>query len=122
MLDTEIIDAIANFDYPESKVYLENGRAVQQIHIGGMEGGSCWGDSSQPKSYTASHIEENIVLESILEAIYPAITFLEYRKLLKLIDIRETSDGSDWYGNYSNYRVYSLDIGALAEALTNLDC
>ena len=98
-----------------------NGKMVPAFTLrwtsGGMTGGSCWGTSPE---YPVESEEEPEWkdLDQVLEHFCPGITFLQYKRLLALAEMREDSDGGDYYGNYYTYKVRVLRLDAVYEFLS----
>jgi hypothetical protein len=94
----------SQFDYIRNKV-----------EIGGKEGGDCWG--GEPEHYTRNEEQEFKDLMKILESIAPKITFLQYKKLAKLIYSYERIE-YEYYGNYTEYRIEYIKLEELFEFFT----
>lgn len=99
----------------EDSFVIEN-NTIRQSHVtGGAEGGNCWGDEARhfrnPKPP-----QEFIPLDKILTTVNPEISYLKYREIQKLIKEGGYND-SEYYGNYTEYVTYSLDIRQLYDAL-----
>lgn len=72
-------------------------------NTGGYSGGSCW-DDSNPRPYEVDYNDEFPILDIFLEKYAPNVTYLEYKKIQKLIqDNNETE--YEYYGNRTDYRV-----------------
>ncbi len=85
--------------------------------IGGMSGGSCWGTEATPCGGEEKPDFKD--LDAILEHFTPKITFLQYKKLDKLI--KETEyNVTEYYGNYSDYKRNYIIIKELYETLKEL--
>lgn len=84
--------------------------------VGGMRGGSCWGD--KPSSYSTGEPEpEWSSLDQILELYAPGITFLQYKRLMASVENTEDEEG-DYYGNSSVYSMRILPLETLYEFLS----
>lgn len=83
---------------------------------GGIGGGSCWDTGEGPDPHYSKDAEpepEFVQLDKLLEIVWPAITHLQYKNLVReLITIKESSD-NDYYGNYTNWSEKKIDIAAL---------
>jgi hypothetical protein len=67
---------------------------------GGMSGGSCWGDRARPCGGEQEPPFES--LDELLLKIVPKLSFLQYKKIEKLIKTYEYTR-SEYYGNYYEY-------------------
>ena len=76
---------------------------------GGMSGGSCWGNT--PSHYTSEVADPGIgpALDSFLEAHFPSVSFMRYRRLFGLVKVRETGE-SEYYGNSTDFSVWYLSF------------
>lgn len=76
-------------------------------HIGGMSGGSCWGDEAQP--YQENEEFKHDILLMLLDRICPNITLLQYKKLGKFRELSPYTS-YEYYGNHTTYEIeiYSL--------------
>lgn len=74
--------------------------------VGGVRGRSCWGGT--PEAYVSTDPEPAWThLEDILEQFCPKITYLQFRRLERLVTIAD--DGyMDYYGNSTDYCVKIL--------------
>lgn len=88
--------------------------------LGGMTGGSCWGDRAdrpvepEPEPPLSD-------LDDILELICPEMTFLKYRRIVnRVVVIGTEGGGGDYYGNYSSYGKKSVDFNDLYDALVEV--
>lgn len=81
----------------------------------GATGGSCWG--GEASYYENTDVDaEFVVLDELLEIICPKISYLEYRKLTKLI--KTTSrEQYEHYGNWTEYKSKNLDLKSLYQFL-----
>jgi hypothetical protein len=80
--------------------------------IGGARGGNCWGDDAcQYTSYTEE--PDFTLLDSILEAIVPDISFLKYKSIVSQVIIRKSGTDMEYYGNYTDYKTKTLDLQKL---------
>lgn len=85
---------------------------------GGQSGGNCWDDDDSTHYYSIDGEPEEDFweLDSILERVCPAITYLQFRKLEKLIE-HDSEREDDYYGNYTNYSIKRLSIEKLWDFL-----
>jgi hypothetical protein len=89
-----------------------------RYETGGMTGGGCWGGNLY-------HCEEDepkdkwMVLELVLEKLMPNITFLQYKKIERLIhDNSETNH--TYYGNSTDWKVEYIILSELEQLILNL--
>ncbi len=95
-------------DMPDS-IYIE-------WTVGGLTGGSCWG-SSADHAVNAEEEPAFIELDTILEELCPQITFLQYKNLCNnLIETTKYTE-NQYYGNYYNKRIKSINLGELEKYL-----
>lgn len=87
--------------------------------IGGLTGGNCWGGNAD-QSISAEDPSEFTQLDSFLEKYFPKITFLQYKKLLPLIKTQDFSV-SEYYGNYTEYRISYVKFKDVAECISEMD-
>ena len=80
----------------------------------GASGGNCWGDES--RYFVSDELPATIDLEDFLERVCPAITFIQYKKLEKLIE-ESTRESYEYYGNYTVYGTKKLDLNKVFEVL-----
>lgn len=124
------VNSVLKFDkynYPHSKTYSDNYNTAAKskkslydmddfIFIewesGGCSGGSCW-DSSDPTPYTNTEPQPEFEdLDKVLSELNPNISYLNYKKLTKLVE-REEFRLDEYYGNYTDYvveKIYLKDI------------
>lgn len=91
--------------------------------VGGVTGGSCWdtGEGPDPHHSVSSEPEPAFeYLDTILESMYPEITFLQYRILERKCVSTKDRHQSEYYGNYYEYRQKILDLRKLHEFLSEL--
>jgi hypothetical protein len=81
-----------------------------KAYVGGIRGGSCYGNEGQhhesnEEGFTEAQDEFDKVIDEILMKVRPSISLLEYRKFIRDINVEEFTqdDGSDYYGNTSEY-------------------
>lgn len=87
--------------------------------VGGLTGGSCWG-SNADQSVTAEEEPDFNQLDLFLEKYYPKITFLQYKKLAALVKVKEFTVG-EYYGNYTEYRLFYVSFDDIIEAMAGLE-
>jgi hypothetical protein len=103
--------------YQEDTPAQETPAVYIQWQTGGMSGGSCWGTEATPCGGEEKPDFKD--LDTILEHFTPKITFLQYKKLDKLIKETEHSV-SEYYGNYSDYKRNYIILKELYETLKEL--
>lgn len=112
------------FEDFEKAVLAQHGEYAlrDQWTTGGRTGGSCW-DDGNPTYYSRDAEDEpdEEVLDEIIDDAFPDLTFREYRKLQKagVYDVRNHSE-SEYYGNYTDYKVRTLDLSKLYKALHDI--
>ena len=88
---------------------------------GGAWGGNCWGDrdpsSYQPDPQPEPEFEE---LDDILLRVVPNLSFLQYKKILKLIRY-DTKMEHEYYGNYTTYGMKEIQIQDIWRALKDMN-
>lgn len=83
---------------------------------GGVGGGSCWEDSEH-HSLAGEPEPEFTAFDRILEAVSPAITFLQYKNLAaEVIEFSSRSE-NEYYGNSTTYGVKKVVLRTLFDAL-----
>lgn len=80
----------------------------------GMSGGSYWG--SEPTYFKGDSKPSFKVLDLVLEAVKPQITYLQYKQIEGLIEKADYSD-LQYYGNYDDYEVEYIVLSKLEELL-----
>lgn len=88
---------------------------------GGQTGGNCW-DTGESHHYPvdAEPEEEFWELDNILERVSPGITYLQYRKLEKLIEV-DSETVNEYYENYCIYSIKRLSVEKLWKFLVEHD-
>lgn len=94
---------------------IDDGVIVQKHISGGASGGNCWGDDARYFRNEKS-AEEFLPLDRILLAVAPEITYLKYREVQNLI-VEGNDHDHEYYGNYTDYLTYSLDVRKLYDLL-----
>ncbi len=111
------IDSVRGLDYSydSDTFHYDDGKIIQKHETGGASGGNCWGDSAE--RYSNSKSEDAFKpLDTILTKVCPNITYLKYREIESLLMEDQDSD-REYYGNYTNYTTYTLDIGKLYDTI-----
>lgn len=85
---------------------------------GGYSGGSCYDTKAR---YHESDIPENKfeVLDLVLQELKPNITFLQYKKIDKMIHTNEETD-REYYGNSTDWKVEYIILSELEEYINSL--
>ena len=87
--------------------------------VGGMGGGSCYGDA--PHSPVSAESEPELtVMDDILLEIAPAMSFLQYKKLAQYMK-EENKQDWEYYGNYTDYRTKYIEASDLYKALVEMN-
>ncbi len=86
---------------------------------GGVTGGSCWGSDTRP-FVTDDQDNEWEVLDITLSEIYPEISYLNYKKILKLVNTESYRD-SDYYGNYDEYKIKFILLSEFEKLIEKLN-
>lgn len=89
-----------------------------QWSVGGMSGGNCWGGEPTYSSY-AEDGPDDTELDGILELVAPRITFLQYKRLGDVYDRRDKTN-YEYYGNYTYYKIKSLNLRKLYSKLVEI--
>ena len=77
--------------------------------------GNCWNDELQ--QVVGDTPEELDAFDELLEFVKPDLSFIQYKRMAKvLVKSNESSEG-DYYGGSSNYMTLSVDFGELHEYL-----
>lgn len=114
-------------DYPTRESFIkqvessyESRDRVIRWTTGGMSGGSCWGD--EPSPIEAEPEPDIEFLDKLLEEFCPEITFIQYRKMMRLDGLVVVTEGSDYeyYGNYSRYSEKTVNLGILYDAIVDI--
>jgi len=86
---------------------------------GGMTGGNCWNDDA-PHHYSNDDRPDFDILNDVLERVAPALTYLQYRKVEKLIEDGWGYSEWEYYGNSTDYAVKFIVLDKLEELLKEL--
>lgn len=71
--------------------------------IGGKSGGDYGDGKATP--YTEREPKDRMaVIDLVLHYLKPDISFLTHRQVMAMVQDQERSEGSDYYGNYTDYR------------------
>ncbi len=86
---------------------------------GGWRGGNCWGD--KPYKYEGEEVAFH-AFDLILNQIFPSITYLQYKKLLKEIKKYEIYDTNyEYYGNSTDWKYEVIVLEDLLEYIKNIE-
>lgn len=109
-------DYVSHYGMEEDSFTINSDNIIIQEHISsGASGGNCWGDDAQHFSNSKS-AQEFIPLDRILKTACPNISYLKYKEIQSLIK-EEYREDSEYYGNYTEYEVYKLNIKELYDWL-----
>jgi hypothetical protein len=97
---------------------LDDGFLYIEWVIGGITGNSCWGKDELPVEANSEPSFE--ALDKLLEEVFPTISYLQFKRLEKLIKQDEYSDGGDYYGNYYKYTYKVINLRALYDELQKM--
>lgn len=90
----------------------EYDNVVMFTETGGASGGSCW-DTEDDEGATRYHVDNperrEEILDDILVDISSTLTFLDYRKIEKMIR-EEVVEDYEYYGNYTSYLKESISL------------
>lgn len=111
---TEIIDTKwVGWGKKDEKIspYISSGTWV----TGGRTGGSCYdtGDEDRHREKAPEDEPEFTQLDRLLEKVWPAITYLQYKNLSASLIKKIESHTNDYYGNYTNEAEKRVDLAAL---------
>lgn len=84
----------------------------------GAAGGNCWGDEAE--GFVAEMSEafaSNAALAAVCEATCPELPFLKWNRMQRELVEKTTDTNCEYYGNYTEYDVRSIDLRALRDFL-----
>lgn len=96
----------------EVSPYISTG----QWTTGGMRGGSCWDTGEGPDPHYSKDADpepEFVQLDKLLELVWPTITHLQYKNLVRELVTLEEGCDNEYYGNYTNWSEKRVDLAAL---------
>ncbi len=111
----EVISSKMNYRIwsPESvPPYISTGEWI----IGGRRGGSCWDSEDNPRRFHSKDADPEpdfVQLDKLLELVWPAITHLQYKNLVRELVKEGERHEDEYYGNHTNYREKRVDLAAL---------
>lgn len=91
-------------------------RIVMRSETGGSSGGGWW-DGAEAVSYRVSNpTRDTDHLDDFLLSLDVDISFMDYKRITRLVkDEGEVSEGHDYYGNGSEYRIESIGLDEIWE-------
>ena len=87
----------------------------QRYEVGGFSGGNCWGDSAEAFR-VESPDDDWVALDAFLELRCPDISYLGYKKVMKLVRTNEDTC-PEYYGNSRDYMVKYIVLKDLEDLL-----
>lgn len=93
---------------------------VNKWQSGGQSGGSCWG--AEHHSVEGESEPDFIALDDLLAVVIPDISYLEYKKLMRTVNVVEKiqRDSGDYYGNYDEYTYKAIHVTDLYNAIQGI--
>jgi len=112
------LDILGWDDYTR-KYYAKTGYKIAvEWTVGGQSGGSCWDDGEATHYAIDTEPEPEFDdLDKLLEQIFPAISYLQYKVLNRELVVVTEKHENDYYGNYTNYQRKTVDLGDLYDYL-----
>lgn len=83
--------------------------------VGGLQGGNCWGGYAD-QGVEADNEPDLDTLDHFIEKYFPSLSFLQYKRLMKLIKTDDETN-YEYYGNYYIYRYKFLELKDLYDFL-----
>jgi len=102
-----------------SEVTRETELRGSEVSTGGTSGGG-YGEDSNPRPYVNDNPEpiELVELDRILELVWPEITYLQYKALVREAGVKtESYTQNEYYGNSTNYVYMTVKLGELYKAI-----
>ena len=96
----------------------KSGVVYNVYETGGKSGGHY--DGSKAEAYKVDERPKFIALVRVLKALYPSLSFLDFQEIEGMIEHTSRSDGGDYYGNSSEYRIDYISLDKLYEFLEEL--
>lgn len=87
-----------------------------RYETGGVSGGSCWGTSDRQRYVNEPPEDRFKVLDLVLEKLKPNITYLQYKKIEKMVKNNEETE-REYYGNSTDYMVEYIILSELVAFL-----
>lgn len=111
---TSISERPSSCSYENKGDYL-----VHMYETGGMSGGSCWCDD--PSEYSVEKIEDDFTkLEDVLTAIVPQLTYLQFKKINRVVKSTEYTD-YEYYGNCTYNTILYIAVTELYKILNEME-
>jgi hypothetical protein len=99
------------------QIQYDTDRIYVEWTTGGSSGASCWNSEPSVPYVSDEPPKELGVLDGILEAIKPDLSFLQYRTLSNNLIKSDSRRESDYYGNCSNYAIKQVNLTELYDYL-----
>lgn len=96
---------------------IRDNKLINKWCTGGMDGGNCYGD--EPYSTPGDQKPEFETLDTILEAYFPEIGFLQYKKFIREYVKYSEDTTYEYYGNSSNYALETVSLYDLYDYLVD---
>jgi len=133
----KLAEATGEVEYPEPNLSTRRGLSTDEYlklknslsipekgffeitwRTGGISGGSCWDEGDRdPHYHVSGDIEPRFTtLDAFLLKVCPNLSFIIYKKIDDLFEIREYSE-YEYYGNSTNYVSKSINIKGLYDIL-----
>ncbi len=88
--------------------------------VGGVAGGNCW-NSGGHYSLDGESEPSFDEIDQILMKVCPNLSFVAYKELMSRLNVEESEyTESEYYGNYTNYKLKTLFIKDLYSAIVEL--
>jgi hypothetical protein len=103
----------------ESEVTRETELRGREVSTGGMSGGG-YGEDCASHAYVNDNPGpiELLELDAILEVVWPEITYLQYKALVREAGVKtESYTVNEYYGNSTNYVYMTVKLGDLYKAI-----
>ena len=84
--------------------------------VGGSRGGNCWDDTPSREYASDRKPGELLSLDAIFQGICPAISYLAFRRLEKLVKSGQRSE-DEYYGNRTDYEFSYVSLRDLYDFL-----
>lgn len=106
-------------EVPPDEWYL-----MKDWHSGGVGGGSCWDTGESEHHEIEGEPEPEFdAFDTLLTGVWPSITFLEYKRLMKLIKVENFDYNiNEYYGNSSSHSVRAIKIKEIYESMMSFNC
>ena len=122
MSKTEFVEkygeTYSEYGYYRNKEEI-NGCIFHRYETGGVSGGSCWDDSDPQEYHVSKQDNEFRKLDDLLSDVVPKLSFLEYKKINRLVKHNSEED-TEYYGNCTYYSVEYIMLDVLYDTLTEM--